>query len=298
MIRVGLTGGTGAGKSTAAHTLAGLGGYLVDADKIAREVVEPGTPGLAALTEAFGPGILAADGSLDRPALAARAFADDESRAMLNAITHPAIMARTAELTAAAPADAIIVHDVPLLVENGMAPFYHLVAVVHAPIEARLERLTGKRGMAPDDARARIAAQATDEQRRAVADVWLDNSGPEADLVAAVTRLWEERLVPLERNVRQRTPAAVPETPASEYDALTARLISRLWALCGDRASAVTAGHGNSGILAHVTAHDSAAAAALVDVLADGGFPSEAPGLYGSADPGRAVTVEVTTPKR
>src|SRR3954470_23041384 len=171
MLRVGLTGGIGSGKSTVAGRLAEHGAVVIDSDKLAREVVEPGTPGLAELVEAFGDGILAGDGTLDRAELARRAFADDASRARLNGITHPKIGARTAELMAAAPEDAVVVHDVPLLVENGLGPNYHLVIVVDAPGQTRVHRLVEARGMSEVDVRARIEAQAGEDARRAAADV-------------------------------------------------------------------------------------------------------------------------------
>lgn len=196
MLRVGLTGGTGSGKSTVARRLAERGAVVVDADALAREVVAPGTEGLAEVVAEFGPSVLAADGSLDRAALAQVVFGDDERRRALEAITHPLIARRTGELVAAAPDDAVLVHDVPLLVEKGMGAGYDLVVVVDAPVEVRVRRLVG-RGLPEDDARRRIASQATTEQRRAAADVWLDNDGTAEDLLAAVDRLWDERLVPL-----------------------------------------------------------------------------------------------------
>jgi dephospho-CoA kinase len=199
MLRIGLTGGIGAGKSTVSRTLAELGAVIVDSDLIAREVVEPGTPGLAALVDRFGEGIVSADGWLDRPALAALAFATPENKAALDAITHPLIGQRTAELIATAPADAIIVQDTPLLVENGLAPFFDLVIVVHADEEERVRRLTQQRGMSEADARARIAAQATDAQRRAVADIWIDNTGAPGDLAETVRQIWADRIVPAAR---------------------------------------------------------------------------------------------------
>jgi len=168
MLRVGLTGGIGSGKSTVAGRLAEHGAVLIDADRIAREVVAPGSDGLAEVVTAFGDSVLAPDGSLDRPTLAAIVFADDEARAQLNAIVHPRIGARTAALTAAAAPDAVIVHDVPLLVENRLAPMYHLVIVVDAPIEQRVRRLVRDRGMNEADVLARIAAQADEPRRRAV----------------------------------------------------------------------------------------------------------------------------------
>jgi dephospho-CoA kinase len=175
--------------------LAARGAVVIDADRIAREVVESGTPGLAAVVEAFGDGVLAPDGSLDRPALAAVVFSDPEARRRLDGIVHPLVRARATELAAAASPDAVVVHDVPLLVETGQAGSYDLVLVVQADPATRVERL-GRRGLAEDDARARIAAQAGDEQRRAVADVVLDNSGTPEELAAQVDRFWAERVVP------------------------------------------------------------------------------------------------------
>lgn len=206
MLRIGLTGGMGAGKSTVARILTELGAVVVDSDVIAREVVAPGTEGLAALVAAFGDDILDADGSLDRPALAAKAFATDEARATLNGITHPLVGKRTAELIAAAPADGLVVQDIPLLVENGLGPFMNLVVIVDVAEETRVERLVRFRGIDEADARARIAAQATDAQRHAAADVLLDNNGANGEIDAAVHRLWDERLIPFERNLRTGTP--------------------------------------------------------------------------------------------
>jgi dephospho-CoA kinase len=193
VLRVGLTGGAGAGKSTVAARLRELGAVVIDADALAREVLQPGSDGLREVAGAFGRTVLRPDGSLDRGALAAVVFADPERRRELEAITHPRIAARTSELLADAPADAVVVHDVPLLVEKAMAPAYDLVVVVDAPVERRVQRLVG-RGLSETDARARIAAQATEAERRAVADVWLDNDGDVAALAAAVDALWQERL--------------------------------------------------------------------------------------------------------
>jgi dephospho-CoA kinase len=196
MLRIGLTGGIGSGKSTVSALLARRGAVIIDSDRIAREVVEPGTPGLAAVVEAFGQQVLTADGALDRPALAAVVFADPEGRRTLDAIVHPLVRARAEELAAAAPACAVVVHDVPLLVETGQAGSYDVVLVVEACPETRVARLV-QRGLAEADARARIAAQATDEQRRAVAHVVLDNSGTPEELAAQVDRFWAERVEPV-----------------------------------------------------------------------------------------------------
>jgi dephospho-CoA kinase len=190
---MGLTGGIGSGKSTVSRLMAGRGAVIVDADQIAREVVGPGTPGLAAVVDAFGPRVLAADGTLDRPKLAAVVFADPDARRRLDGIVHPLVRRRAGELAAAAPAGAVVVHDVPLLVETGQGASYDLVLVVEADPETRVARLV-QRGMTEEDARARIAAQATDDERRAVADVVLDNSGTPEELAAQVDRLWAERV--------------------------------------------------------------------------------------------------------
>ncbi|MCQ1995574.1 dephospho-CoA kinase [Arthrobacter sp. zg-Y1171] len=197
MLKVGLTGGIAAGKSLVARTLVQRGAVLVDADALAREVVAPGTEGLAAVVEAFGPQVLAADGSLDRPALAAVVFGDEERRAVLNGIVHPLVRARAAQLAAEAPPDGILVQDIPLLVETGQAGNFDFVVVVEAPEDVRLQRMVQDRGMDPEAARARIAAQATPEQRAEAADVVLHNTGTPEELVAAVRDLWETRLVPL-----------------------------------------------------------------------------------------------------
>ncbi|HEY9437229.1 MAG TPA: dephospho-CoA kinase [Streptomyces sp.] len=192
MLTVGLTGGIGAGKSEVSRLLSVYGAVLIDADRIAREVVEPGTPGLAAVVERFGPGILTADGALNRPSLGAIVFADPEKLAALNAIVHPLVGARSAELERAAGADAVVVHDVPLLTENGLAPLYDLVVVVDASPETQLDRLVRLRGMTEADARARMAAQASREERRAVADVIIDNDGPREALEPQVRALWSQ----------------------------------------------------------------------------------------------------------
>ncbi|MET9412922.1 dephospho-CoA kinase [Streptomyces klenkii] len=192
MLRVGLTGGIGAGKSEVSRLLASYGAVIVDSDRIAREVVEPGTPGLAAVVAEFGDAVLTPEGALDRPRLGAVVFADPDRLAALNAIVHPLVRARSAELEAAAAPDAVVVHDVPLLAENGLAPLYDLVVVVDAGTGTRLDRLVRLRGMTPDEARARMAAQATREARLAVADIVIDNDGPVEALERQVAKVWED----------------------------------------------------------------------------------------------------------
>lgn len=194
MLRIGLTGGIGAGKSTVARELERLGAVVIDADVLAREVVAPGSAGLAAVVAEFGEGVLRDDGALDRPTLGRIVFADPVARARLEAVTHPLIAAETARRLAELPEGSVVVHDVPLIVENRLAGNYDLVVVVGADEQVRLDRLVRDRGMARDDALARIRAQATDAERRAVADVWLDNSGTEEELLARVRRFWTERV--------------------------------------------------------------------------------------------------------
>jgi dephospho-CoA kinase len=192
VLKVGLTGGIGSGKSEVSRRLVSLGAVLVDADAVAREVVEPGTPGLAAVAREFGEEILRPDGALDRDRLGAIVFADDQRRERLNAIVHPLVGERMQELVEDAPADAIVVYDVPLLTENDLAGLYDLVVVVDAPVEEQVRRLTELRGMTEEAARARIAVQATREQRRGVADRVIDNSGTIESLAAQVDDLWAE----------------------------------------------------------------------------------------------------------
>lgn len=321
MLKVGLTGGIGAGKSTVALRLAQRGAVVVDADRLARDVVAPGSPGLAAVVEAFGPQVLLPDGSLDRPALGRVVFGDEAARQRLNQILHPRIAARTAQLLADVPADAIVVHDVPLLVENRMSHHYHLVIVVHAEAEERVRRLTGGRGLAEGDARSRIAAQAGDEARRAAADVWLDNTRACDDVLAAVDRLWVERLVPFEENVRKQRAAAarpplvsvVPADPT--WSAQAARLAARVRAAAG--AEAVRVDHIGSTAVPGLAAKDlvdlqlvvadPGTADAVRPALEEAGF-ARSPGewwddapdggrlekrIHTAGDPGRAVNLHV-----
>ncbi|KAB8168761.1 dephospho-CoA kinase [Streptomyces sp. 3MP-14] len=196
MVAVGLTGGIGAGKSEAARALARRGAVIVDSDVIAREVVAPGTPGLAAVVAEFGAEVLAADGSLDRERLGRLVFADAGRRRALNGIVHPLVARRSAELQQAAGPGAVVVHDVPLLAEERLSHRYRAVIVVDASDETRLARLTGARGMSEVDARARMGAQASREERLAIADFVLDNDGTLAELDAQVEELWP-RLVEL-----------------------------------------------------------------------------------------------------
>jgi dephospho-CoA kinase len=193
---IGLTGGIGAGKSAVARLLARHGAIIIDADVLAREVVEPGTEGLREVVAAFGDEVLDGNGALDRPALGRIVFEDPVARERLEAIVHPRVRARTAEIMAYAPRGAVVVNDVPLLVEADLAKAYDLVIVVEAAPDVRVARLVADRGMSETDARARIASQATDDQRRAVADVVIVNDGTLDELDAEVDAVWRELLRP------------------------------------------------------------------------------------------------------
>lgn len=332
MLRIGLTGGIGAGKSALSATFAQCGGVIVDGDVISREVVQPGTEGLAALVEAFGSDILQPDGSLDRPALAAKAFADDEARQKLNGIVHPLVGKRRAEILASVPEGSVVVEDIPLLVESVMAPMFPLVIIVHADVELRVRRLVEQRGMPEDDARARIAAQADDDQRRAVADIWLDNSGSQEDLVERARDVWNNRIVPFAHNVAERrvvrAPAeVVPADPTWPDQAR--RIVARLATACGHKAlrvdhigsTAVPEFDAKDVIDIQVTVQSLAVADELAEALLAAGYPriphisqDEAKAdarsrvsefdhsddsalwhkrIHGSADPGRPTNVHI-----
>jgi dephospho-CoA kinase len=283
MLRIGLTGGIGAGKSTVSATFAECGGIIVDGDVIAREVVEPGTEGLAQLVQAFGEDILLSDGALNRPALAAKAFADDEKRAKLNSIVHPLVGKRRLEIIESVTDDAVVVEDIPLLVETGMAPSFPLVVVVTADPETRVQRLIN-RGMDEADARARIKAQAPEDQRRAIADVLLDNSGSQDELVEQARDLWYNRVLPLAHNIRTSECAPtlyelVPHNPAWRDDAL--RIIKRIEMACGERAlrvdhigsTAVPDMEAKDVIDIQITVASLDVADELVGPLTDAGYP-------------------------
>jgi dephospho-CoA kinase len=197
VLNVGLTGGIGAGKSEVTRRLRARGAVVVDADAIAREVVEPGTPGLAAVVAEFGAEMLTPAGSLDRERLAEKVFGDEQARGRLNAIVHPLVGARVAELMELVQVndpDAVVVNDVPLIVEAGIADRYDVVVVVDTPPELQRERLVALRGMTPQAADARIAAQAPREARLAIADHVIANEGDLSDLDAQVDAVWQALL--------------------------------------------------------------------------------------------------------
>jgi len=319
---VGLTGGIGAGKSAVATRLAGLGALVIDADRIAREVVEPGTDGLREIVAAFGEQMLGADGELDRSTVGAVVFGDDAARRRLEAIIHPRVRARTAELVSRAPADAIVVNDVPLLVEAGLAPTYHLVIVVEAAQAVRVARLVRHRQMTPEQALARIRAQADDARRRAAADVTLVNDGDLDDLYRAVDALWHDRLVPYERNLRERRRVRRPEAlVVREYDPTWPEQAARLAARLGHAVGDLRIDHIGSTAIPGLPAKDVIDLQLVVPDLADGdalratieaaGFPRAGDAkqdvpwpadddprrwrkyLHGGADPGRLVHLHV-----
>jgi dephospho-CoA kinase len=312
VLKVGLTGGIGAGKSAVAGYLVSLGAVVIDSDVLAREVVSPGTEGLAEVVAAFGPGVLGVDGALDRPALGRAVFGDEAARRRLEAIIHPRVRARSAELAVAAGPAAVVVHDVPLLVEAGLAASYHLVIVVHAGEATRLARLVRGRGMAEGDARARIAAQASDGQRAAAADVLIANGGTLADLRRRVGDLWRNRLVPYEENLRLKRPVWPADPPQVPYDpswpAQYARLAARIRYALGDAAQTVrhvgpTAIPGTAAVDTldiELTVPGEASADRVADSLAAAGLPPApgSPGRHGSADPARPVNLHVLTGER
>ena len=191
-MRVGLTGGVASGKSTVSAILAELGAVVIDADLVAREVVARGTPGLDAVVAEFGPSLLTAEGELDRPAMGRLVFGDEGARQRLEAIVHPLVIERMAALEQAAGPDDVVVHDIPLLAEGGRADTFDAVVVVDAPRALQLDRMLSERGWTREDAEARIAAQATREQRRAVATHVIDNSGSLEQLRSRVEAVYDE----------------------------------------------------------------------------------------------------------
>ncbi len=307
---IGLTGGIGAGKSTVAALFRARGAAVVDADAIAREVVEPGEPALAALAEEFGHGILSEDGALDRAALATAAFASPDRTAALNAIVHPAIGDRTLARMTELADHGVVVHDVPLLVENGMTARYHLSVLVDVPEDIRLERLTTSRGLDRDDALRRIRAQADDAQRLLACDAVLDNSTTEQELAAGFTALWEDRIAPFSRHRADGTPAPIPAPASAEsadggespsaLDAAGARLVARIEHIASAVGITCTTTHtaGPAGVELVVTVQEGDDTAARMGrVLADAGYVravGEAAALpgpvrYTHTDPGRPV---------
>lgn len=301
-----------------------LGAVLVDADALAREVVEPGTPGLGRVIEAFGAAILTPDGRLDRPRLGALVFGDPERLAVLNGIIHPLVRERAAAVVAAAPAGAVVVQDIPLLVETGQGKNFHLVLVVDAPDDVRVQRMAEHRNMTVGEAHARMAAQASREDRMAAADIVLDNSGTPEELRRAVDALWEDRLTPFALNLKEQRiaprtdgPVLAPADPA--WPAQAGHLIARLQSAVPQDVLAVD--HIGSTAVPGLDAKDVVDlqlsvrnlddADRIAPLLAEAGFPrwpgiiSDNPKpshpdpadwgkrLHGNADPGRAANLHV-----
>jgi dephospho-CoA kinase len=327
VLKIGLTGGIASGKSVVASRLKERGAVLVDADALAREVVEPGTEGLQRIVAEFGHDVLGADGRLERPKLGALVFDDPARLAALNGIVHPLVRSRAAAMVEAAPEDAVVVQDIPLLVETGQGSDFHLVVVVDAPDGVRLQRMLDHRGMTAEAARSRMAAQATREERLAAADAVLDNSGTLDQLVAEVDRLWDERLMPFARNLstgeraaRIGGPVLVPprDTWANEAGRLIKRIVK---ALPAGQQETVTIDHIGSTSVPGLDAKDVIdlqltvlgleVADALAPALAAAGFPvipgitadSPKPShpnpedwrkrIHANADPGRPVNLHI-----
>ncbi|GAA3279223.1 dephospho-CoA kinase [Paenarthrobacter aurescens] len=324
MLKIGLTGGIASGKSLVASRLRELGAVLVDADVLAREVVEPGTDGLARIVEVFGPGILDAQGKLDRPKLGGIVFQDPAQREVLNGIVHPLVRQAAAATIAGAGPGEIVVQDIPLLVETGQGSNFHLVVVVDAPDDVRLERMVQFRRMTTEDALARMASQATREQRNAAADVVLNNSGTRDELLAAVDALWEQRLVPFAENLSRSTRAPRPAGPVlgahqKDWIPLAGRLAERIIAAAPEEILSVDHIGSTSvpGLAAkdvidlQVAVADLETADRIGPVLAAAGYPAVPevtrdtpkpsepdPSLWqkrfhANADPGRAVNLHV-----
>lgn len=271
MLRVGVTGGIGSGKSSVARRLGELGAVVVDADRVARDVVEPGEPALERIRDRFGPIVIREDGSLDRAALAGIVFPDAAALRALEEITGPAIADRVTRLRALTPPEAVSVFDMPLLVERGLWVHEHVTVVVDVDVETRVRRLVEQRGLDEVDARHRVAAQATDEQRRAAADVLLDNSGTRDELVATVDRLWSSRLLPWNDNLLHGRRSRRPErgavvAPRADWAGRGSRLVARLAAGLGPLAGSVD--HIGSTAVPGLTAKDVIDVQVTVDDLA------------------------------
>lgn len=325
MITIAVTGGIGSGKSTVAAALRDLGAVVIDSDVLAKEVVAPGSPGLAAVAAEFGTTVIAADGSLDRAALAAVVFSDHGARARLEGITHPLVRARFAQLRDAAAPDAVVVNDIPLLTTTAAAAGFHLVVGVRADPEIRVRRLIA-RGLAEQDARARMAAQLSDDERADLCDVMLVNHGEPADLTDSVRRLWTERLLPFEENTRTGVRAARGRPaliePGESWRADARRLAARVSAAAGAArvdhigSTAIPGMPAKDTIDLQLTVSDLSQADRLAAGLAAAGFPAAAgfeqdtphdgnpdpaddaasrwvKRLHGNADPGRSLNLHV-----
>ena len=278
MLLIGLSGGIGAGKSTVAEAFAAAGAIVIDSDQIAREVVANGSSGLAEIQLRFGSEVLLTDGTLNRSYLAEKVFSDEKARADLERITHPRIFRVFQERVAEAPQGSVVVHDVPLLAETGAEERYHLVVIVQADVETRLARLES-RGLARELAQTRMKNQASDADRRAIADVVLNNDGAVADVQGLVREMMDHRFIPFAVNLLQGTVAQPGHicknglTIEETFD----RILNRIRAL-----STVTQIEGNSIEIAREE-----------EAILKLGFVNSLGG-YASCDPGRPVNIRVS----
>lgn len=299
MLQVGLTGGMASGKSTVAAILAGFGAVIIDADQVARDVVAVGAPGLAAVVGEFGPQVLQPGGALDRAALAEQVFDDDEALGRLNAIVHPLVRQAIAERICTLPSDAIVVQDVPLLVENEMASQFHLVVVVAASQTTRIQRAI-KRGLPQSQVIARLAAQVDDQARRLAADAWIENEDSQENLREAVEVLWHARVVPFAENLsrsRYAMPGEMPVPPPSEnkWRQRADRLIARIDRVADGSLAAVTVEPVRDTtqlelieLRSRATTEDLAA-----DALLEAGFVKIRSRTFANADPGRPAVLRL-----
>ncbi|GAB2593949.1 dephospho-CoA kinase [Pseudactinotalea suaedae] len=300
MLQVGLTGGIASGKSTVATILVELGAVLIDADRIARDVVELGTPGLEAVKSAFGEEVLRPNGALDRQKLAERVFDDDAALRTLNAIVHPLVREETRARVARLPADVVVVHDVPLIVENHLGAQYHLVVVVGASEAVRIERAV-QRGLTESQALARIAAQADDVRRRRAADVWVDNEGTEDELRSVVELLWRARIVPFAENLAAGRWAEAGERVGHREPAHAAqaeRLVARIEHCAragGDRLERVRYREPKDDARIDVIELRARSLTGDLpdDALLPAGFVKVSPFVFASADPGGPAVLKI-----
>ncbi|MDO5752820.1 dephospho-CoA kinase [Arthrobacter sp.] len=326
MLSLGLSGGIAAGKSLLSSRFRELGATVIDADQLARDVVAPGTAGLAAVVHHFGDGVLLADGTLNRAALGALVFADKDELAVLNGIVHPLVRESAEAIKRDAGPGTVVVQDIPLLVETGQGANFHLVVVVSAPADVRLERMVSERGMSAEDALARMAAQADDVQRDAAADIVLSNTGDPETVIARLDALWHERLLPFAANLAAGVPArrdgpVVIVEPDPSWPAQAARLTARLARAAGELAvgidhigSTAVPGLAAKDVLdLQLRVRDFADAEALAGAIASAGFPAQAgqwwdtghdfaggsagerweKRFHTAADPGRPVNLHV-----
>jgi len=289
MLMIALTGGVGSGKSTAADTFEKLGAQVIEADLLAHEALAVGTSGLAEVEKRFGEQVIASDGSLDRQALAAIVFNDPIERAALESIVHPRVQRAFVERTSGLPEDAIVIYEVPLLVEINRADEFQLVIAIETPLSMRIERLA-RRGLSQEQAMERVSTQASNEQRRAIADIVLVNAGDESSLAAAVTATWELRLEKFAENLATGKPAA-PEWMPGELLPNLLPLENQIARIANRVAQAI---EGRVSVCSMTELRFASGAADLAVKLRHLGFVAVEPGRrYMSADPGRPLRLVV-----